>query len=213
MCIRCILSCIGTWITVKYGLRKATVPAGFLLGGSFFATSYAKSLDQLFATFSVPFGLAGCVLVMACNISLFTYFNKRLPIAFGTTRIGDGFTSQHLQPTSYFHIHQQWRRKNSLWLYTELLFHWQAHLLSMLSTRGWSYSPAWIVYQDSLTSYRLHLDSWILLWEFTSFSTNNIAIFNWQMHPCWRHLNYICGICSSNYAWSTDCGYDRGQNK
>jgi len=83
LCIRSILACLGTWITVKYGLRKAAIPAGFLLGGSFIASSYAKNLDQLFATFSIPFGLAGCVLLMVCNISMFRYFDKQLPVALG----------------------------------------------------------------------------------------------------------------------------------
>ena len=46
-------------------------------------TSYAQNLDQLFITFSLPFGLAGGVLLVAANIIVIKYFDKRLPLAFG----------------------------------------------------------------------------------------------------------------------------------
>ena len=83
LCIMNILACLGTWIATKYGLRKATISAALLLGGSFLATSYAKNVDQLFGTFSIPFGFASCVLIMVCNISILIYFDKRLPISNG----------------------------------------------------------------------------------------------------------------------------------
>ena len=83
LCIMNSLALLGTWIATRYGLRKATIFAAFLLGGSFLATSYAENVNQLFGTFSVPFGFASCILIMVSNISNFTYFDKRFPIANG----------------------------------------------------------------------------------------------------------------------------------
>lgn len=83
MAIMHLLAWLASWLISRYGLRNSTISAGVLLSGALFITSYAQNMNQIFLTFSIPFGLVGCVLLMSSFISVFTYFDKRLPLAMG----------------------------------------------------------------------------------------------------------------------------------
>ncbi|XP_065066597.1 monocarboxylate transporter 12-like isoform X2 [Rhopilema esculentum] len=78
-----VLAWLASWIISKYGLRASTIAAAIPLGASLIVTSFSRNLDEMLLTFSVPFGLAGCIMLMSSTSAVYKYFDKRVPIAIG----------------------------------------------------------------------------------------------------------------------------------
>ncbi|XP_065061380.1 monocarboxylate transporter 10-like [Rhopilema esculentum] len=76
-----ILSPLAMWLHERYGLRRCTTLSVIPLSASLLMTSFSRNIDQTFVTYSVPFGLASCVMIMGTHKAAYRYFDKRLSTA------------------------------------------------------------------------------------------------------------------------------------
>ena len=73
----------ASWVLNKFTLRTCAMASSVPLAASLLVTSFARDLDETFLTFSIPFGIAGCLIFMGTMKSVYLYFDKQLATAYG----------------------------------------------------------------------------------------------------------------------------------
>ena len=77
------LALAASWVLNRYSLRLCTAVTAIPIGLSLLLTSYAGTVNETIATFSIPFGFSASMMVMIANKSIQVYFDKRLVTANG----------------------------------------------------------------------------------------------------------------------------------
>ncbi|XP_065066599.1 monocarboxylate transporter 10-like isoform X1 [Rhopilema esculentum] len=78
-----LLAPLASWLLNKISLGVSVVATAIPLGLSLLLTSFITNIDGAFFTFSIPFGLASCLMLMVASKAVCIYFDKRQSTAFG----------------------------------------------------------------------------------------------------------------------------------
>ncbi|XP_047130502.1 monocarboxylate transporter 14 isoform X1 [Hydra vulgaris] len=101
-----ILGPFTTSLCQKFTCRRVSVLGGFLCILGMIASAYANTLELMYISFGVVWGLGTSFCYFPAMIVLVPYFDKRLPLVTGIVSSGSGFGTLVLSPFIQWFSHQ-----------------------------------------------------------------------------------------------------------